>query len=432
MFQYQGTCLRLPADQPPSPHEVRIIGNMSQSPDVNGVAAPALSDVTADPSAATHARLPTRPLGRAVAQVMVAALAVVTAGLVLALWGFRLSHLQAFTSTVLDLVKLSFALVAGLGGTVGLVLAYRRHQFLEAGDVRERAKERREDTRLLNERFSAAAAQLASDQAGVRFAGIYAMAGLADDWDAGRQKCIDVLCVHVRRGHKPRPVPDAQLVDHLAWQDDQEFRHTITRVITAHLVDGAALSWQGCDFDFTGATMDGGDFKGTVLSSGTISFAKAKFTDGEVNLRDLRIVGGLLDFRGSHFDGGAVVVSGSHIGSGGVIDFSDSHFAGGTIDLDRIAVSEGGILYFCRSDFDGATIVVANSQLSRAIVDFRNCAFASGAVEFDRADITESTIDFRGATFGDTVIQFDRAHLADVAIRLDPEAKSVPAGIPTV
>src|SRR3984957_14736034 len=39
-------------------------------------------------------------------------------------------------------------------------------------------------TRTLNERFATAAGQLGSDQpAAVRLAGVYAMAGLADDWN---------------------------------------------------------------------------------------------------------------------------------------------------------------------------------------------------------------------------------------------------------
>ena len=37
--------------------------------------------------------------------------------------------------------------------------------------------------RTLNERFATAAEQLGSDKPAVRLAGVYAMAGLADDWE---------------------------------------------------------------------------------------------------------------------------------------------------------------------------------------------------------------------------------------------------------
>jgi hypothetical protein len=47
-------------------------------------------------------------------------------------------------------------------------------------------------TRTLNERFATAAGQLGDDKpAAVRLAGVYAMAGLADDWEANRQTCVD-------------------------------------------------------------------------------------------------------------------------------------------------------------------------------------------------------------------------------------------------
>ena len=50
-------------------------------------------------------------------------------------------------------------------------------------------------TRTLNERFATAAGQLGSDKPpAVRLAGVYAMAGLADDWQENRQTCVDVLC----------------------------------------------------------------------------------------------------------------------------------------------------------------------------------------------------------------------------------------------
>ena len=38
-------------------------------------------------------------------------------------------------------------------------------------------------TRTLNERFATAADQLGSDKPAVRLAGVYAMVGLADDWE---------------------------------------------------------------------------------------------------------------------------------------------------------------------------------------------------------------------------------------------------------
>src|SRR5437868_3015455 len=65
-------------------------------------------------------------------------------------------------------------------------------------------------TRTLNERFATAAGQLGSDKpSAVRLAGVYAMAGLADDWSENRQTCVDVLCGYLRMPYEPDPGDEA-------------------------------------------------------------------------------------------------------------------------------------------------------------------------------------------------------------------------------
>src|SRR5215831_13951339 len=63
--------------------------------------------------------------------------------------------------------------------------------------------------RTLNERFATAAEQLGSDKPAIRLAGVHAMAGLADDWEANRQTCIDVLCAYLRMPYEPDPGDNA-------------------------------------------------------------------------------------------------------------------------------------------------------------------------------------------------------------------------------
>ncbi|WP_436528544.1 hypothetical protein [Actinoplanes sp. HUAS TT8] len=97
-------------------------------------------------------------------------------------------------------MKIALAVVAGIGGVVALTVAYRKQGHAEAA-------ERRENTKLFSERFGKAAEQLGSDKAAVRLAGVYAMAGLADDWIIGRQTCIDVLCAYLRKPYIPPTDP---------------------------------------------------------------------------------------------------------------------------------------------------------------------------------------------------------------------------------
>jgi len=109
----------------------------------------------------------------------------------------------------------------------------------------------------------------------VRLAGVYAMAVLADDWKENRQTCIDVLCGYLRMPYEPDPGDKAHEQERLAFRASREVRHTAIRVIAVHLKDGAAVSWQGLNFDFTGVVIDGGSFGDANFSGGTINFSGA-------------------------------------------------------------------------------------------------------------------------------------------------------------
>lgn len=88
-------------------------------------------------------------------------------------------------------LKTALTVVAGVGGAVALVVAYRRQRDLEQG--------------RFVERFGAAAAQLGDPDAAVRLAGVYAMAVVADESSefTRRQQCIDVLCGYLRLPYDP-------------------------------------------------------------------------------------------------------------------------------------------------------------------------------------------------------------------------------------
>jgi uncharacterized protein YjbI with pentapeptide repeats len=162
-------------------------------------------------------------------------------------------------------------------------------------------------TRTLNERFATAADKLGNDKPpAVRLAGVYAMAGLADDWPENRQTCVDVLCAYLRLPYETDPGDDAPALERLASQSGREVRHTVIRVITAHLKDGADPSWQGLNFDFTGVVFDGGSFNGAKFSGGEVSFDGAKFSGSEVSFDGTKFSGSEVSFSGAKFSGGEV------------------------------------------------------------------------------------------------------------------------------
>ena len=167
------------------------------------------------------------------------------------------------------------------------------------------------------------------------------MAGLADDWEENRQTCVDVLCAYLRMPYEPDPGDEAPEPERLAFRASREVRHTVIRVIAAHLKDGAAVSWQGLDFDFTGVVFDGGDFTGaTVLRrhgqlprrqfSGGVTFTGAEFSGGP-SLHQRHVLRRQGHFRGAEF-------------SGGRVSFNGAMFSGGTVTSATPCFRRRGLL----------------------------------------------------------------------------------------
>ncbi|WP_203784608.1 pentapeptide repeat-containing protein [Paractinoplanes rishiriensis] len=266
-----------------------------------------------------------------------------------------------------DALKIVLAIVAGIGGVVALTVAYRRQDHSEAA-------EHRENTKLFNERFGKAAEQLGADKSAIRLTGTYAMAGLADDWEEGRQTCIDVLCAYLRAPYDS------------AARDEQQVRHTIVILIRAHLtpelIDTSRRPrWHGYRFDLRGATLDGGDLsridlregtflnlRGAVITDGEVSFSGAKFSGGTAAFNEARFLGGTVSFVGAHFSGGTVSFSDAEV-SGGTVSFIGAQFSGGAVSFSDARFS-GGTVAFNSADFAGGTVA------------FRDADFAGGHVDF--------------------------------------------------
>ncbi len=358
------------------------------------------------------------------------ALALTAAATVLLLAGVIVSGLALFgvqglmpealvsAATVFELLKIAFAVVAGLGGLVALVVAYRRQKVAEAAQrLAEQAEERahrgeqREATKLHNERFTTAAGQLGHDSPAVRLAGAHALAGLADDAPTRelRQTCIDVLCAYLRMPYTPTPAEDAPETDRLAFTGLREVRHTIIRLISAHLREGAAMSWQGHDLDFTGVAFDGGDFSGAVFSGGKVSFSGAQFS-GKVDFFNTVFCGGKVDFFGARFSSGKVDFFGAQF-CGGKVDFFSAQFSNSKVDFGGAQFS-GGKVTFGGAQFSGGKIAFGNAKFSGGTVSFFTTVFSGGTVDFHSAQFCDGTVTFGDAQFSDGEIVFHSAQFS--------------------
>ncbi|MBF6302060.1 pentapeptide repeat-containing protein [Nocardia amamiensis] len=267
----------------------------------------------------------------------------------------------------IDVTRLALTVVAGVGGVVALVIAYRRQRDLE-------------QSRFV-ERFGAAAAQLGATDVAVRIAGVYAMAGVADESDGQRrQQCIDVLCGYLRLPYTPdlggnhqtkrvqkRPIgaDDGEDENHFEYrQNDREVRATIVRVIADHLRADAEYNWSASNFDFRTAHLENADFSSSTFA-GVARFGGATFT-------------GATTFNFVTFDGNA--------------DFHSATFSGAT-EFRLASFSDEAD--FREATFTGAASF-AKARFAR-VVSFDQCVFASTAM-FDGACFT-SIVRFRRATF---------------------------------
>jgi uncharacterized protein YjbI with pentapeptide repeats len=347
------------------------------------------------------------------------------AWVLLGLAGYRHHGAPALHDTV-GVLQLVFATVAGAGALVALIVAYRRQKITEADSVHDR-------TRVFNERFTTIAAQLGDAQPAVRLAGVHAMAGLADDWKQNRQTCVDVLCAYLRLPYDPEPTVERNPGERAAYRANREVRHTIIRLIGAHLSYRAAVSWQGLNLDFTGVVFDGGSFGGPVFldgpvffggpqfSGGLVDFSGAVFSGGEVDFSIAVFSGGLVNFTRAKFTGGTVRFGGADF-SGGVVDFSDADFSGGTVDFSG-AVFSGGTVSFGGATFTGGE------------VEFTSAKFSGGTVVFSDAEFSGDAVSFYGAKFSGGTVNFSEVENWSHPPLFDwdgkpPAGVTLPAGIP--
>ncbi len=335
-------------------------------------------------------------------------------------------HKALSLGDLLEVLKLVLGTVAGVGALAALVMNYRKQRLAEVAETREERRmlheqQRADDdrVRVFNERFTTAAGQLGHDEPAVRLAGVHAMAGLADDWEHGRQTCIDVLCAYLQMPYQPDPGHQASEAERLAFGRNQRVRHSVIAVIASHLRDDARTSWQGHDFDFTGVRFDGGIFRGVRFAGGRISFTGAQFTSGRVSFEDVRFTGGEVSFEDARFIGSQVYFL-SALFTGGLVSFDYAKFTGGEVFFTR-AEFTGGKVYFNEAEFNGSEVCFngarfTGSEISYAYAEFNGsevsyvgAEFTDGAVYFNDAEFTGGKVYFNEAEFNGSEVYFNDA-----------------------
>lgn len=335
-------------------------------------------------------------------------------------WPRLPSAAQFDVSQLLDLLKIALSVVAGFGGVVLLAVNYRKQRVAE--DEHDLAVQRadREVVQKFNERFGAAAEQLAHESPAVRLAGVYALAGLADDWPAQRQVCVDVLCGYLRVAEE---MP----------QGETEVRQAILRVIRDRTTASATLSWSELDFDFTGVTFENADFA-RLRFDGTVLFDGAEFAGGVASFAGAEF-NGVLSCHGTRFAAERTNFAG--MSTMGAVEFVGAEFAGEVVDFSG-GTQNGRSIDFYRCRFTGARVDFAGFGSIWGVLRFEQCEFVDLELDLSGADswtrMTDSKLDTVVLTYTgsdeDSVPRLRNVQLAGGTTLPDPlhaeEALDVP------
>lgn len=325
------------------------------------------------------------------------------------------------------------SILFALGGfiaVIGVVLSLFRHgQDLRAATLAQleyahaidkeliRIEEAEESLRInqeraLRARFADIADLLTDSQSAVKqIAGIYALAGLANDWatfgkPAERQVCIDVLCAFLRT---PVDLSGGSQIGSKAHQVGYS-------VIRQHLVEPSVkTSWQGCIFSLQNLAVNhevnlsgvhiergtellmGGARVGAggivrldhISGSGLVDLSDflaaeelrdqstgrvvldlsfAKLDDADIRLIDLRLDGALtVTFSRSTLTRTAVAVGGKSWVRHGEFRFDPDLMSGGSLSVLRMALLEGGLLSLRSTSFrDNCQVSIRNIEVKDA------------------------------------------------------------------
>ncbi|MFE9744378.1 pentapeptide repeat-containing protein [Saccharothrix saharensis] len=345
------------------------------------------------------------------------------AGLLWSLGWPKLPRGVAFSTTeALDVLKIGLAVVAGFGGVVALAVNYRRQRVTEAAHVLTISQEERERTKLFNERFATTTAQLGHDQAAVRIAGVYALAGLADDWTAQRQTCVDVLCAYLRL---PRERDEGE----------KEVVGTIFRVLRTHLGSPhEAGPWSDLDFDFTGVVFHEADFseitfEGRVVFDGAVfrgphtSFERTVFRDMTLSCHGTTFTSDQVSFRHALFDHATVEFVGTDF-TGTSIDFAASGIRSRTVDFYRATLTDARI-GFRSSEVAGTTIRFERCAVTGSRLDFSylypdlEARRSVSRLVLEGCTVQRSEVDLRGIAPDGTDVWFTDSSFQEVEVLAD-------------
>ncbi|WP_368806839.1 pentapeptide repeat-containing protein [Kocuria sabuli] len=186
--------------------------------------------------------------------------------------------------------------IGGCIVAVGALLGFRASMKTREtmADTANRTHEREVMSARQN-RYTTAAEQLSSEHETVRLAGIYALAALADEWQAAEEQghrdvSVKLMCSYLRG----RPRPGGGQEGH--GGDDREVRNAIISMISAHRAHAAGPTWPDSLIDLKRAVLIKVSMRSADLHG--LNFTSANLAGADLMDADLRGA----DLRGAHLE----------------------------------------------------------------------------------------------------------------------------------
>ena len=168
-----------------------------------------------------------------------------------------------------------------------------------------------------------------------------------------------------------------------------------------------------CSVSFAGARFNDGNvsFAGARFSSGKVSFANVAFRNGKVQFDGAEFGDGDVSFDGARFGSGHVRFAGTWFGKGNV-SFKNVHFDDGDVSFERVRFGDGHVL-MSEASFGHSDISFVAAEFGRGNVLFNNVEFGDGNALFDNVRFGSGDVDFTETRFGEGNLSFANAIFSD-------------------
>ncbi|MFI0962951.1 pentapeptide repeat-containing protein [Streptomyces sp. NPDC021080] len=314
-------------------------------------------------------------------------------------------------TTQLELAKLAFATVAGLGALVALVTAYRKQRIDEVAQIlaRQVARDTNHDAteRRITDLFGQSVEQLGHEQAPVRLGGLYSLERLAQDNPDHRDTVVSVICAYLRMPFLAQRAPGVarqgvtyplELLDTLDRPGQQELQVRLTAqgILTKHVFRSTHSNsnyWPGIHLDLSGAEL--------------IHFSLSECKVRIANFEGARFIGGA-GFRKAEFTQIATFIGASFQGMANFKEANFTHSANfdgaifqGATDFTKSTF--GSMVTFSGTSFDN-DVNFTEAKFSGSAI-FTSAKFTA-ATHFNQASLRECT--FYGSEFSGFAV-FDSA-----------------------